>query len=108
MRRAPYHGGPGPPWTIEQSVFAAAHTTNNLAAVRVLVFHGYLLRGTGSNVYNASLVAALVRMGHQVDLLCQERHADEFGFVGAVGDWDSGELAVRSLRAEGATVYRPD
>ena len=27
--------------------------------MRVLVFHGYLLRGTGSNVYNASLCAAL-------------------------------------------------
>lgn len=76
--------------------------------VRVLVFHGYLLRGTGSNVYNASLVAALVRLGHQVDLLCQDRHADEFEFVGAVADWDSGELSVREVRPAGATVYRPD
>jgi glycosyltransferase involved in cell wall biosynthesis len=76
--------------------------------VRVLVFHGYLLRGTGSNVYNASLVAALVRLGHEVDLLCQERHAEELEFVAAVGDWDSGELVVRKLRDAGATVYRPD
>jgi glycosyltransferase involved in cell wall biosynthesis len=76
--------------------------------VRVLVFHGYLLRGTGSNVYNASLVAALVRLGHQVDLLCQDRHAEEFDFVGAVADWDSGELSVREVRPAGATVYRPD
>jgi glycosyltransferase involved in cell wall biosynthesis len=43
------------------------------APVRVLVFHGYLLRGTGSNIYNASLVAALARMGHEVHLLCQDR-----------------------------------
>jgi glycosyltransferase involved in cell wall biosynthesis len=85
-----------------------ADDTTNLAAVRVLVFHGYLLRGTGSNVYNASLVAALVRLGHDVDLLCQERHADEFDFVGAVADWDSGELVVRRIRPRGATVYRPD
>jgi glycosyltransferase involved in cell wall biosynthesis len=41
--------------------------------VRILVFHGYLLRGTGSNVYNASLVAALARLGHEVHLLCQDR-----------------------------------
>ena len=27
--------------------------------MRVLIFHGYLLRGTGSNVYNASLAQAL-------------------------------------------------
>jgi glycosyltransferase involved in cell wall biosynthesis len=81
---------------------------SNLAAVRVLVFHGYLLRGTGSNVYNASLAAALVGLGHEVDLLCQERHPEELEFVAAVGDWDTGELVVRELRSAGATVYRPD
>ena len=28
--------------------------------MRVLIFHGYLLRGTGSNIYNAELAPALV------------------------------------------------
>ena len=41
--------------------------------MRVLIFHGYLLSGTGSNVYNAELAAALVRAGHEVHLLCQDR-----------------------------------
>src|SRR5687767_3160975 len=41
--------------------------------MRVLIFHGYLLRGTGSNVYNANLAAALGRLGHEVHLLCQDR-----------------------------------
>jgi glycosyltransferase involved in cell wall biosynthesis len=41
--------------------------------MRILIFHGYLLRGTGSNIYNASLVRALARLGHQVELVCQER-----------------------------------
>ncbi|HEX2071688.1 MAG TPA: glycosyltransferase family 4 protein [Thermoleophilaceae bacterium] len=45
----------------------------SMAAVRVLIFHGYLLRGTGSNVYNLSLVRALAALGHEVCLLCQER-----------------------------------
>jgi glycosyltransferase involved in cell wall biosynthesis len=44
--------------------------------MRILVFHGYLLRGTGSNIYNASLVQALARLGHDVDLLCQDRDVD--------------------------------
>src|SRR5215218_4610271 len=43
--------------------------------MRILIFHGYLLRGTGSNIYNAELVRALARLGHQVHLICQERHA---------------------------------
>ncbi|HZC13566.1 MAG TPA: glycosyltransferase family 4 protein [Thermoleophilaceae bacterium] len=40
--------------------------------MRILIFHGYLLRGTGSNIYNAELVRALARLGHEVDLLCQD------------------------------------
>ncbi len=41
--------------------------------MRVLVFHGYMLRGTGSNIYNANLARALARLGHEVHLLCQDR-----------------------------------
>jgi glycosyltransferase involved in cell wall biosynthesis len=41
--------------------------------MRVLLFHGYMLRGTGSNIYNANLAPALARLGHQVHLLCQDR-----------------------------------
>jgi glycosyltransferase involved in cell wall biosynthesis len=41
--------------------------------MRVLIFHGYMLRGTGSNIYNASLALALARLGHEVHLLSQDR-----------------------------------
>src|SRR6266576_6234219 len=80
--------------------------------MRVLVFHGYLLHGTGSNVYNASLAQALARQGHEVHLLCQDRHAAELDWVDAVGDWEGGELHVRELREAGhpgsVTTYTPD
>jgi glycosyltransferase involved in cell wall biosynthesis len=52
-----------------------------LPSVRVLIFHGYLLRGTGSNVYNASLAQALSQLGHEVHLLCQDRRAGELAWV---------------------------
>jgi glycosyltransferase involved in cell wall biosynthesis len=81
--------------------------------VRVLIFHGYLLDGTGSNVYNARLAAALVRLGHDVHLLSQDRHPERQPFVDAVADWDGGALRVRELGrprdGDGrCTVYRPD
>ncbi len=41
--------------------------------MRVLLFHGYMLRGTGSNIYNANLARALAELGHEVHLLCQDR-----------------------------------
>ncbi|MDQ3769818.1 MAG: glycosyltransferase [Actinomycetota bacterium] len=77
--------------------------------MRVLIVHGYLLRGTGSNVYTAELAGALVDLGAEVHLVCQERAALELGFVDAAGDWDSGSLRVHGRRAGArCTVYRPD
>jgi glycosyltransferase involved in cell wall biosynthesis len=88
-----------------------AHERGTLpsAAVRTLVFHGYLLRGTGSNIYNASLAKALVKLGHDVHLLCQDRQAGELDFVDAVGRWEGGELSVEIVREPvRCTAYVPD
>lgn len=52
--------------------------------MRVLIFHGYLLRGTGSNIYNASLARALAALGHEVHLVCQERRAAELDLPAGV------------------------
>jgi glycosyltransferase involved in cell wall biosynthesis len=71
--------------------------------VRILIFHGYLLSGTGSNVYNARLAEALVRLGHEVHLFNQDRHPERQRFVGAAGDWDGGELRLSEL-----TAHTPD
>jgi glycosyltransferase involved in cell wall biosynthesis len=77
--------------------------------MRILIFHGYLLGGTGSNVYNARLAAALVGLGHEVHLLCQDRQPERHAFVDAAGDWQSGTLRVHVLREPvHCTAYRPD
>jgi glycosyltransferase involved in cell wall biosynthesis len=76
--------------------------------VRILIFHGYLLRGTGSNIYNASLAHALAKLGHEVHILCQDRHAGELGFVDAVGRWEGGELRVEGSERPRVTAYLPD
>jgi len=54
--------------------------------MRVLVFHGYMLRGTGSNIYNVNLARALAKAGHEVHLLCQDRE----------------------VRIEGVQIHNPD
>jgi len=77
--------------------------------MRVLIFHGYLLRGTGSNVYNASLGEALARAGHEVHLLCQDRAPLDLPWIDAAGDWDGGALELEVRRdPPRATAYRPD
>jgi glycosyltransferase involved in cell wall biosynthesis len=54
--------------------------------MRVLLFHGYMLRGTGSNIYTLNLARALARLGHEVHLLCQDRQ----------------------VRIEGVEIHNPD
>jgi hypothetical protein len=80
--------------------------------VKVLIFHGYLLRGTGSNVYNASLARALARLGHEVHLFCQDREAASLGWVDRVGRWQDGGLTVEAVSGatgpDSISVYVPD
>ncbi len=75
--------------------------------MRILIFHGYLLRGTGSNVYNASLAQALAGLGHEVHLLCQDRAAGELDWVG--GDGGGGSVTVHVPDIGGLLpVFVPD
>ena len=81
--------------------------------MRVLIFHGYLLRGTGSNVYNANVAQALARLGHEVHLLCQDLEAASLPWVDAVGGWEGGEFRVKETPGTSPgpgsiTAYLPD
>jgi glycosyltransferase involved in cell wall biosynthesis len=51
--------------------------------VRILLWHGYLLGGTGSNVYTRSLAREWGRAGHDVTVVCQDRHAERYDLGGA-------------------------
>jgi glycosyltransferase involved in cell wall biosynthesis len=53
--------------------------------VRILVWHGWLLEGTGSNVYTAKVAEMWRRQGHEVVLLCQQPRSERLGFVDARG-----------------------
>ncbi len=51
--------------------------------MRILLWHGYLLGGTGSNVYTRALARSLSRAGHEVVVLSQEPHPERFDVGGA-------------------------
>ena len=61
--------------------------------MRILIWHGYLLGGTGSNVYTRQLAREWSRAGHDVTVLCQEPHPELHDVGGAhVVRPDAGEL----------------
>lgn len=46
------------------------------------ILHGYLLEGSGSNLWTRSVVTSLCRRGETVHLFCQENHGDLYEFIG--------------------------
>ena len=51
--------------------------------MKILLWHGYLLGGTGSNVYTRALARAWARLGHEVVVFCQEPHPERYDLGGA-------------------------
>jgi len=51
--------------------------------VKIVLWHGYLLGGTGSNVYTHALTRAWSRLGHDVVVVCQERNPGAYDLGGA-------------------------
>jgi glycosyltransferase involved in cell wall biosynthesis len=51
--------------------------------VRILLWHGYLLAGTGSNVYARALAREWSRGGHEVVVVSQEREPELYDLGGA-------------------------
>ena len=51
--------------------------------MKILLWHGYLLGGTGSNVYTRSLAREWSRAGHDVTVFAQDPHPDRFDLAGA-------------------------
>jgi glycosyltransferase involved in cell wall biosynthesis len=77
--------------------------------VRILLWHGYLLGGTGSNVYTRALAREWSRAGHDVTVFSQEPHPElyDLGGVEVVRPDVGGLLPVFVLdRYEGYEVKR--
>jgi len=59
-------------------------SADTMPFVRILAWHGWLLEGTGSNVYTAKVAEMWRRTGHEVVAVCQDRGAARLPFVDAV------------------------
>lgn len=80
--------------------------------MRVLLWHGWLLEGSGSNVYTARVAEALRQDGHDVLLMCQERDVERYPFLDAWGSVDANGVSPltpvpRSARPGRGILLRP-
>lgn len=66
-----------------KAVRRAESAAPTVREMRILIWHGYLLGGTGSNVYTRSLARTWSRQGHDVVVLCQDPHPEQYDLGGA-------------------------
>jgi len=82
--------------------------------LRICVIHGYLLTGTGSNIFVNNLARNFCRLGHDVFLFCQEKNPEAIDFVSGHSVFESGNRTYRSLFSRPTeypgrcTVFNPD
>ena len=80
--------------------------------MKLLMTHGYILSGTGSNVYVQNLCRGLVKMGHDVHLLCQESEPLSYDFVNEHHQASARGIALLEEKTSPypgfCAVYRPE
>ena len=75
--------------------------------MRILLWHGYLLRGSGSNVYTANTAREWKNSGHDVLVMCQDRDADALPFVDEAFEVTE-RIPTGSAEGGRCRVARPD
>ena len=51
------------------------------SAGHVIIIHGYILAGTGSNIYTLNVAKAWIALGKGVTIVCQDLQAASYDFV---------------------------
>ena len=57
--------------------------------MKIGIFHGYELVGSGSNQSTSYLARALAKLGHEVHILCREQFPDSIDFLDKAIRWDN-------------------
>ncbi len=78
-------------------------STTSPAGMRILLWHGYLLGGTGSNVYTRALAREWSLAGHDVVVFSQEPQPEQYDLGGAD---TSGRRSAGSCRSSCSTATR--
>jgi glycosyltransferase involved in cell wall biosynthesis len=81
--------------------------------MRIVLWHGWLLEGSGSNIANARVAEVLRASGHDVLLVCQERHPERYPWIDAVGTVGPDGIAISEAETGGpgagrCVLLRPD
>ena len=77
--------------------------------MRIGLLHGWLLTGSGSNIYVQNVARSLWKQGHDVHIFCQDRNATKLPFVSTVEIHSlDGNTVLDEARSEGISIHIPE
>ncbi|WP_186843785.1 glycosyltransferase family 4 protein [Acetobacterium tundrae] len=82
--------------------------------MQIVIVHGYFLKGTGSNLFVENVCRELCKIGHQVNLFCQENDPDKFDFIEKAFDFNGENSKSRMIYSKKTPymgkcdLYRPN
>ena len=65
--------------------------------MKIGLFHGFNLTGSGSNEFTRYLAKTFLDQGHSVHIICREYHPDKIEYVGQLWQWKRDGSCVESL-----------
>ena len=74
--------------------------------MRIGIYHGYELTGSGSNEYTRYLSKALAERGHTVHVLCRENHPAAIAHVSEAISWSPGGRPTKLFSRPSPTTGR--
>jgi glycosyltransferase involved in cell wall biosynthesis len=66
----------------------------------ICLLHGWLLEGSGSNLWTRSIITALARQGETVHLVCQENHPVLYDAIGEAWRYDASGSREQTLKRD--------
>src|SRR5512136_410301 len=69
----------------------------------ICLLHGYLLDGSGSNLWTSSILRTLCQVGETVHVMCQEPHPERFDYISRAVRYD--ELLRPHVMVDRTTSY---
>jgi glycosyltransferase involved in cell wall biosynthesis len=75
--------------------------------MRILLWHGYLLSGSGSNIYTRAIAHRWREEGHHVVVMCQERHPEGFDWIDSEVELRPGQEFQPSIGSSACELVRP-
>ena len=66
----------------------------------ICILHGYLLEGSGSNLWTRAIIKSLCNDGEIVHLMCQENHPERYDFIAESFSYSSDGVVKKLLSRE--------